>query len=201
MPDTGAPWNIPYADPTDLVRDWPALSEDVAEAIADGLDVAGGLVKVYVANSTTRFTASLASAASSAVTGMSISDVALSDASNRLVIWSFFGTSQNTGEFGGLGIAVSDGTSLIGIGPVDGTRTRVTAGYVISGDTSQTDVRALSMFTVHSPGDTAARTYSTHVVNISTATCSVFVNRQGDATANAFRASPVSSLLIAEVNV
>jgi hypothetical protein len=36
--DTGAPWNIPYAEPTDLVRDWPALSEDVAEAVADGLD-------------------------------------------------------------------------------------------------------------------------------------------------------------------
>lgn len=43
MPDTGAPWNIPYADPTDLVRDWPSLSEDVAEAVADGLDAAGGL--------------------------------------------------------------------------------------------------------------------------------------------------------------
>jgi hypothetical protein len=40
MPDTGAPWNIPYAAPADLVRDWPALSEDVAEAIADGLSAA-----------------------------------------------------------------------------------------------------------------------------------------------------------------
>ena len=41
MPDTGAPHFIPFADPTDLVRDWPALSEDVAEAVADGLDEAG----------------------------------------------------------------------------------------------------------------------------------------------------------------
>jgi hypothetical protein len=38
MADTGAPWNIPYAEPTDIVRDWPALSEDVADAVADALD-------------------------------------------------------------------------------------------------------------------------------------------------------------------
>ena len=40
MPDTGAPWNIPYVDPTDLVRDYPQASEDLADAIADGLDAA-----------------------------------------------------------------------------------------------------------------------------------------------------------------
>jgi hypothetical protein len=39
--DTGAPWNIPYAEPTDLVRDWPDLSEDVADAVAAGLTAAG----------------------------------------------------------------------------------------------------------------------------------------------------------------
>jgi hypothetical protein len=37
MADTGAPWFIPYAEPSDLVRDWPALSEDVAEKVADAL--------------------------------------------------------------------------------------------------------------------------------------------------------------------
>ena len=37
MADTGAPWSIPYAEPADLVRDWPALSEDVADAVAAGL--------------------------------------------------------------------------------------------------------------------------------------------------------------------
>jgi hypothetical protein len=40
MADTGAPWNIPFAEPTDLVRDWPALSEDVADAVAAGLTAA-----------------------------------------------------------------------------------------------------------------------------------------------------------------
>ena len=38
MPDTGAPFFIPFADPTDLVRDWPDLSEDVALAIVAALE-------------------------------------------------------------------------------------------------------------------------------------------------------------------
>jgi hypothetical protein len=41
MPDTGAPWNIPYVDPTDLVRDYPQASEDLADAVAAGLTAAG----------------------------------------------------------------------------------------------------------------------------------------------------------------
>ena len=31
-------YNIPFAEPTDLVRDWPALSEDVALAIEQALE-------------------------------------------------------------------------------------------------------------------------------------------------------------------
>ena len=38
MPDTGAPYFIPFAEPTDLVRDWPDLSEDVALAIVAALE-------------------------------------------------------------------------------------------------------------------------------------------------------------------
>lgn len=37
MPDTGAPWNIPYIDPTDLVIDYPVANEDMADAVAAGL--------------------------------------------------------------------------------------------------------------------------------------------------------------------
>jgi len=56
MADTGAPWNIPYAEPADLVRDWPALSEDVADAVAAGLDVASLVKQVKQVITTTDFT-------------------------------------------------------------------------------------------------------------------------------------------------
>jgi len=53
MPDTGAPWNIPYAEPSDLVRDWPDLSEDVADAVALGLTAAGAVKQVKAATDST----------------------------------------------------------------------------------------------------------------------------------------------------
>ena len=42
MPDTGSPYEIPFLDGTELVRAYPAFSEDLANAIADALDAAGG---------------------------------------------------------------------------------------------------------------------------------------------------------------
>jgi hypothetical protein len=41
MADTGNPWFIPFAEPSDLVRDWPALSSAVGTAVAAGLSAAG----------------------------------------------------------------------------------------------------------------------------------------------------------------
>ena len=41
MADTGSPWFIPYVEPGDLVRDYPAASEALGTAIAAGLSVAG----------------------------------------------------------------------------------------------------------------------------------------------------------------
>jgi hypothetical protein len=41
MADTGNPWFIPFAEPSDLVRDWPALSSAVGTAVAAGLTAAG----------------------------------------------------------------------------------------------------------------------------------------------------------------
>jgi hypothetical protein len=38
MPDTGAPWNLPYPSGTGLVRDAPQNFEDLAVATAAGLD-------------------------------------------------------------------------------------------------------------------------------------------------------------------
>jgi hypothetical protein len=39
--DTGAPWNLPYPLPTDLVRDGADAIKDLAEATATGLSAAG----------------------------------------------------------------------------------------------------------------------------------------------------------------
>jgi hypothetical protein len=37
MADTGAPFSVPFVEPSDLVRDWPGISEDVADKVEEYL--------------------------------------------------------------------------------------------------------------------------------------------------------------------
>ena len=201
MPDTGAPHFIPFADPTDLVRDWPALSEDVAEAVADGLDAAGGLVAVKSAIFTgTQVESNITASANFAVTDLSITH-ALADASNKLIISAFLGAAGSSTGNGNVGIAVHDGTDLIAIGDADGSRTRVTAGGFVSSGTSNVVVTMPSVTFVHTPNTTDSRTYTVRAINTRNATKTLSINRtEADAnTENNTRA--VSSLVIQEVKV
>jgi hypothetical protein len=37
MANTGAPFSVPFAEPSDLVRNWPGISEDVADKLEEYL--------------------------------------------------------------------------------------------------------------------------------------------------------------------
>ena len=90
MPDTGAPWAIPYAAGSDLVSAWPALSEDIAEAVADGLTAA--LITPSQVITTTNFTTSSATFVD--LTGVTIT-VTPAAATNRFLLM-FTANNQNT---------------------------------------------------------------------------------------------------------
>jgi hypothetical protein len=97
MPDTGAPWEIPYAAPGDLVSAWPALSEDIADAVVAGLDVAAIVRQVQQVTTTTDFTTTSTSAVD--LTGVTVT-VVPSDAAHRIAM--FFTASvenSNTDRF------------------------------------------------------------------------------------------------------
>ena len=200
MPDTGAPWNIPYLEPTDNPRVYPAASEDLAEAIADGLDAAGGLVAVKHALFTGTQSNSTAAGANFAVTDLTITHE-VADAANRLIISAFVGAMANSLGEGQVGIAIHDGTGLIAIGDADGTRTRVTSGSenTAFGGGNNTVVSPAITF-VHTPG-AGSKTYTVRAINIDSATLTVHVNRSNvdSNAANMVRAA--SSLVIQEVKV
>ena len=200
MPDTGAPWNIPYVENADLVRDWPADSLLVANAVAAGLSAAGGLVEVKTAIYTGVQSASVTAGSNVAVTNVSITHE-VADAANTLIISGFIGTAASSENQGNVGIAVDDGSGLIGVGGAAGSRTRVTAGgYVApSGDTF---VVTMPSFTfLHTPG-AGSKTYTLRAVNISSSTRTIYINQSAvDATDAASRPRGVSSLVIQEVKV
>ena len=200
MADTGAPWNLPYPLATDLVRDGAQAIEDLAEATADGLSAAGGLVAVKSAIFKGTQTNSTASGANFAVTNLSI-EHALADASNRLIISAFFGTAASNSGQGNVGLAVDDGTGLIAIGDADGSRTRVTAGgqNVEFDERGLTNVTMPSVTFVHTPGDTTSRTYTVRAINIAGSTQTLFINRSEQDNNVETRPRAVSSLVIQEV--
>jgi len=91
MPDTGAPWNIPYVAGTDLVADWPTDSQTLAEAIADGLDAAVGTIKQVVSTfKSDIFTTTSTSAVD--VTGLSAT-ITPSSATNKVLIVAYINIS------------------------------------------------------------------------------------------------------------
>jgi len=180
MPDTGAPWNIPYVESSDLVSDWPTDSLALANAIDSGLDAAGGLVAVKHALFTGTQTNSTAAGANFAVTDLTITHT-LADAANKLIISAYFGAAASSVGRGEVGIAVADDGTLIGIGAAEGSRTRVGAGGIVDDGGNTLVVTMPSVTFVYEPGDTASHTYTVRAVNIRVDTRTLYINRgQGD---------------------
>ena len=207
MPDTGLPWEIPYVDPTDLVRDYPQASEDLADQIAlklqdldDDIAGAGGLVEVKSVLFTGTQTASVNAGDNLAVTNLSITHT-LADASNRLILMAFFGAAASTAGNAPVGIAIADDGTLITIGDADGSRVRVTAGGSIEGGADNRNVTMPHISFVYSPGDVSAHTYTVRAINITSSTRTLYVNRSEADTNNANFSRTVSALTLMEVKV
>jgi hypothetical protein len=93
MPDTGAPWNIPYVEAADLVRDYPAASLALGTAIAAGLSSASNVRQIQTVTSTTDFNTSSTSAVD--LTGAAVT-ITPESATNRLLMM-FTCETYNTG--------------------------------------------------------------------------------------------------------
>jgi len=87
MPDTGAPWNIPYVESTDLVSDWPTDSLALANAIEAGLDAAGNAgIGSNVVSTTKDNVFSTASSGYQDVTGLAVTITPTSATSKIYVV-------------------------------------------------------------------------------------------------------------------
>jgi hypothetical protein len=159
----------------------------------------GGLVDVKSVLKTDTFSASVTAGNNVAVTDLSITHE-VADASNKLIITAFFGQAASSLNFGEVGIAVHDGTSLIGIGTSPGNRTAVSAGGKGYGASDTVASRNLSTTFVYTPG-AGSKTYTVRAINVDSSTRTIYVNRAVDDTDNALRARGISALIIQEVSV
>ena len=145
MPDTGAPWNLPYPAPSDLVRDAPEAFEDLAAAVATGLTAAGAVKQVVYftggsSQSTTSTTFINTDITASITPGSTDSQILLFYSASELEE-----QGTNRTAIAGLFVTDKDGTQL--------------SNAQIRGRSTSTESAPLAMVAAHSPGVTTAVTY------------------------------------------
>jgi hypothetical protein len=196
MADTGAPWNIPYVEPADLVRDYPAADEAQALAIAAGLSDASIVKQVVTTTKTDTFSATNTNAFVD-VTGLSVTITCQSTSSRVVVVASVPVSSSNTVESGGLTITDSADTVLIN---PDSPGSR-SPSFMLRTGLGTTSMTTETFLFVHTPGVTTAFTYKVRALfsNSGGGGGSIFVNRSSDDT-NAFtRGRGIATITAIEV--
>jgi hypothetical protein len=194
MPDTGLPWEIPYVDPTDLVRDYPQASEDLADAIAAGLTLASAGVVVAVKFAIEDTPTSQSTATQGFLTGVSLSHTA-ADATNLIYCIGQVTGSADANNFVAVAFRV-DGT--VANAPASpGSRTPI-MGQNVHRATNELMSSVTGVGQVVA-GDTSSHTYSFDLCNVDTVTRTLFRNRSVDDTNSVSRARGVCTMMLIEV--
>jgi hypothetical protein len=195
MPDTGAPWNIPYVDPSDIVRDYPAADEAQALAIAAGLSLAGGLVEVKTVVKTDTQSSSVSAGGNVAVSDLTIAH-SIADATHKVLLFGYVSGSQDT-VFAISGALTAGGTEL-NLGESAGSRTR-TATQNAAGATGR--MSSITLIASYAPPSTASITYGVNIYNGDSTTRNLYINRSSADSDSTGLMRGSSLLLLAEVKV
>jgi hypothetical protein len=158
------------------------------------LATTGGVLQVLSTTLTSVFSVSIASGASSTITGLSVSITPKSTSSKVLVIANINGAAAAYTN----PIAVfltADGTPLA-IGDADGSRSRI-GGENAAGDANESSTVPLSF--LHSPNTTSAVTYAVSVLNRAGTTQTQFINRTRLDTDAADRTRSASTITVMEI--
>ena len=178
------------------LNDSNILSLYDGSAWKNSLATTGGILQVVSTTKTDTFTASVASAASSLVTGLTATITPSSASSKILVIANVTGSGSGRNSFFA---GLDAGGTLIAIGDAASSRTRVGGGqYVLA--SSDTDHGAtISLNTLHSPATTSPITYGVKVINSSGGTLTLYVNRSVGDTNNSSNFRSASTITLMEV--
>lgn len=161
---------------------------------------AGSIIAVKHALKTgTQATGGIAAGGNTIVTDLTLTHE-VANASNKLIISAFLGAAANSDQAGQVGIAIHDGTSLIGVGDSADSRTLVGAGGRAVGTRDSQAVTMPSVTFVYAPGS-GSKTYTVRAINIRPGTETLYINRDESDGDSAGSTRAVSSLVIQEVSV
>ena len=196
MADTGLPWELPYPLSTDLVRDGATAIQALAEATADGLDAAGGLVAVKFAVKTDTQSSSLAAQGTAAISGLTIAH-SVADDTNVVYLFAQIQISPTTTGLSP-GAFLTAAGNAINIGAAAGARARVQAQQT---NTDGANMASMTLVSQYVPGVTSSVTYGVNIINVRASGDTVHVNRSNTDTDAQNFARAASTLVLMEVKV
>jgi hypothetical protein len=193
---TGAPWNLPYPEDTDLVRDGASDIEALAVATAAGLSAANTGIGSNVVQTVKTDTFSTTSSTYVQVTGLSVT-ITPTSATSKVLLLAAVSTGHTlaVGAFAAIRINGGNATNLVG--DAEGSRTQMLLGH---GGSSVNDFSrnpfSHTVAVIDSPATTSAITYA---VQIRTNFGTVFVNRGSSDSDSAVSLRGSSTLIAIEV--
>ena len=198
MADTGAPWNLPYPLPTDLVRDGADAIKDLAEATAAGLDLAGdpGIGSNVVQTVLTApFSASVAQGAVSS-DAISVT-ITPSSATAKVLVIASVSLGAASGTSGVFAELYAGGSVTSFRGDADGSRSRRSTGASVVANTGSQQSTVITF--LDSPGVATAVTYSVRIGHNDSSTQTLYLNRAVQDSNSSQFARTASSLTAIEV--
>lgn len=169
------------ADLTEATAEIAANQFAALQGRVDILEAASTVVNFYTVTKTGTFQWVSAPAGGGVdIPGLSIPSVSLTSETNTLLMFGMVGAAGSSNSNNAIGLSVSDGSNLLGIGDVAGSRTRVTAGGpalpIEIGFVGSTVV-SLYISIAHQPGDLGPRTYRLRGINPSNNIRTINFNR------------------------
>ena len=173
MADTGAPWFIPYVEPGDLVRDYPAASEALGTAIAAGLDDAYVIAQVTQTVKTDTFSTTANTYQS--VTGLAVTITPSTNTAKILIIAQVNQGDHAQGSF----VRITGGNASGYVGDADGSRVQSATYYSgASAANFQVNVGSQVICYLDSPATTSPVTYQVELrVGGTAAWNTAYINR------------------------
>jgi len=195
--NTGAPWNIPYVEPSDLVRDYPAADEAQALAIAAGLSAAGNAgIGDNAITTLKNNTFSTTSTSFTDVTGLAVTITPTTDTSKVLLVVSVVGQINGaTNQFGYITL-LRGSTSLISAASPGSRTPAFVAGPQVPSTNGGVGLQVYTLHLIDSPTTASAVTYK---VQARVTGNTFYVNRTSGDTNNADFSRGVSSITAIEV--
>lgn len=205
--DGGDPRTFPtifnqIADLTETTAQEAANEFATLQGRVDVLEAASTAVNFYTVTKTDTFVWVAAPAGGGLdIPGLTI-PLALTEPTNTLLILGMAGAATTDAVNNSIGLSVSDGSNLLGIGDIAGSRSRVTAGgpgQPSDGGSTSSVVQSLFISIAHQPGDLGPRTFRLRGINASASVRTIYFNRSQTDADTPFGVRSASAMHIMEI--